>query len=251
MNWLKRIFGSDAPRASSAPGVAAAAALPAFPFPLVAAPGGSAKSEWERLQAAWRREGASAILLGDVNDVAHLAEGLRGNAASPETLLARAGRQSAAAYFARRQRERAASGTFPGEDDWPEQPALPIELSAHLEVLSRQPKPAVYLARIPTTRAWEIPAYLKFGGWNDCPVPEDHVTVLQDWSARHGVEIFAICGDVMECTIARPPADREDARVLAREQFMYCPDIVYQGTESIGMLAASLVNSRAWYFWWG
>ncbi|WP_414650247.1 DUF4253 domain-containing protein, partial [Duganella sp.] len=33
-------------------------------------------------------------------------------------------------------------------------------------------------------------------------------------------------------------------------QYLYCADIVDQGTESIEALAATLLNARVWYFWW-
>jgi Domain of unknown function (DUF4253) len=55
---------------------------------------------------------------------------------------------------------------------------------------------------------------------------------------------------VMECTVARPPKTREEAMALAREQFFYCTDIVYQGTESLSLLGATVLNAKAWYFWW-
>ena len=37
---------------------------------------------------------------------------------------------------------------------------------------------------------------------------------------------------------------------LAREQFVYCPDIVYQGTGTLAGLAAALLEGTTWYFWW-
>ena len=47
-----------------------------------------------------------------------------------------------------------------------------------------------------------------------------------------------------------PPVDKESAEKLAREQFIFCTDIVYQGTETIRNLAATLMNAKAWFFWW-
>ena len=37
---------------------------------------------------------------------------------------------------------------------------------------------------------------------------------------------------------------------LAWEQYLYCQDIVVQGCETIANLAATLLNSPFWYFWW-
>jgi hypothetical protein len=99
-------------------------------------------------------------------------------------------------------------------------------------------------------RPWEIPAYLRFGDWNDCPAPEMHVAVLQYWAKEYDIEIYSMAGDVTECLVARPPASRGAAMKLAHEQFLYCTDIVLQGTESLAVLAATLEDSAVWYFWW-
>ena len=57
-------------------------------------------------------------------------------------------------------------------------------------------------------------------------------------------------GDVIECTVKTPPSSKQAALALAREQFVYCSDIVHQGVRSIEALAATLLNSKTWYFWW-
>jgi hypothetical protein len=62
--------------------------------------------------------------------------------------------------------------------------------------------------------------------------------------------VACVSGDVIEMTVARPPMTKEAAMELAKEQFLYCPDIVYQGTESVEALAAGLLDARVWFFWW-
>jgi uncharacterized protein DUF4253 len=57
-------------------------------------------------------------------------------------------------------------------------------------------------------------------------------------------------GDIVECAVTRPPTDRNAATILAWEQYWYCVDIVEQGCESVSNLAATLLNSPYWYFWW-
>jgi hypothetical protein len=37
---------------------------------------------------------------------------------------------------------------------------------------------------------------------------------------------------------------------LAQAQYVYCPDIVDQGVESIEALAATLLGDPRWFFWW-
>jgi hypothetical protein len=45
-------------------------------------------------------------------------------------------------------------------------------------------------------------------------------------------------------------ATREEALDLAREQYLYCADIVDQGTGSLSLLAANLMVDPWWFFWW-
>jgi hypothetical protein len=37
---------------------------------------------------------------------------------------------------------------------------------------------------------------------------------------------------------------------LAREHYLYCNDVVDQGTNDLSTLAALLAASDWWYFWW-
>ena len=47
-----------------------------------------------------------------------------------------------------------------------------------------------------------------------------------------------------------PPTTRSAAYQLAWEQYIYCSDIVIQGTQTLSNLAASLLNAPIWFFWW-
>jgi hypothetical protein len=267
MNWIKKLFGAkDAPPSATSPQSRPSAdnkdqtvkltaerssdSLPEFPFPLVALAGASAEAEWRKLNSLWRKEGASAVLIGDMKEVSELAEAMKFTEQTAQDLLTSARDQSASVFFEERSKEYGEDNGQVEEGTWPEETVLGVELSAHLEVLSRRPKPKVFIARIPTDKSWEIPAYLKFGGWNDCPAPENQVAVLKYWASKYGLEIYAITGDVMECTVARPPETKEAAMSLAHEHFLFCTDIVHQGTESLSVLGAMLKDSGAWYFWW-
>lgn len=57
-------------------------------------------------------------------------------------------------------------------------------------------------------------------------------------------------GDVLEMRVTRPPQNDEDALALAREQYLFCFDIVDQGVMTIDNLRQSLLGSELWYFWW-
>ena len=77
-----------------------------------------------------------------------------------------------------------------------------------------------------------------------------HAATMYDWERRYGAEVVSMTGSFVEMTVSRPPLDRERAMALAREQYLYCGDIVWQGTESLEALAASLIDAPVWYFWW-
>lgn len=52
------------------------------------------------------------------------------------------------------------------------------------------------------------------------------------------------------CWVPRPPRDRVEAKALAREQYLYCADIMEQGTNTLVKLASALLDAEAWFFWW-
>ena len=110
--------------------------------------------------------------------------------------------------------------------------------------------PIVYIALIPTVTSWHIPAHLKAGGWNECPEAKEHCAVFRYWRDRYGAEIVCMSDDTFEMQVSRPPETREQAIELAEEQYGYCADIVDQGVGTIEALAATLLNSKIWYFWW-
>lgn len=109
----------------------------------------------------------------------------------------------------------------------------------------------VHIILIPTTRPWEVAAYMSFGGWNDCPNPEEHVAIHRSWHERFGAEIVTMAGDLIEMRVTRPPTDLATAEALAMEQFHYTAgDLVYQGTGTLLALASTLKGGATWFFWW-
>lgn len=137
---------------------------------------------------------------------------------------------------------------------WPEDAephsyfSIPYEWTGDYKKL--KPLKAVHVALVPTRNSWEAPAYLKFGGWNDCPNPEERVAALKYWYEQYGAQVVGITHDVVELGVTRPPAERMAALVLALEHYAYCYDLVDQGTDSISELAATLLDASVWYFWW-
>ena len=105
---------------------------------------------------------------------------------------------------------------------------------------------------LPTTEGWRVPAYLNFGGWNGCPYSPAQVCMMKHWQEHYGAEIMFMGSDTVAMYVSRPPQDRESALRLAWEQFAYCSDTigVAPGIETLEDLAAKLLNSSVWGFWW-
>ena len=118
------------------------------------------------------------------------------------------------------------------------------------DTLTGQPHRRVHIVVIPTDDPTTIPAYLRWGGFNDCPSPEYHVAALRHWRDRYGAELVGLDMAPLNIRVARKPATRAEALALARVQFDYCSDIVEQGVETISALGSTLMAHDWWYFWW-
>lgn len=134
--------------------------------------------------------------------------------------------------------------------EWPAEIHEKASIGLHKDVVSGKIKADVWLGLATIEKPWHLPAVLKYGGWNECPAPEVHCAFYRDWQDRFGAEITGMSSDVIECAVANPPTDQRAAFALAWEQYWYCPDIVEQGCGSVSHLAATLLNSQYWYFWW-
>ncbi|MEZ0230488.1 MAG: DUF4253 domain-containing protein [Planctomycetota bacterium] len=107
----------------------------------------------------------------------------------------------------------------------------------------------VTLDLYPTRSPWEVPALIGFGGWNQCPLPEEHVVMLRTWHERFDADLVALTGDRIEVAVSRAPGTADDARALAAEQLGYCVDLL-QGFSSPEELADTLLGLACWSFWW-
>jgi Domain of unknown function (DUF4253) len=134
--------------------------------------------------------------------------------------------------------------------EWPTEPMGAPELSVATETLTGAPLEKVQILILPTDDSSKIPAYLHWGHWNGCPAPEYHIAALRSWRERFGAELVGLSHDVMNVRVQSKPPTREAALELAREQYVYCSDIVDQGVQTLSALAAVLMESDWWYFWW-
>lgn len=218
-----------------------------FPYEVVRVPGAQALERLAELAAANR---GYPVILGDAESMSELTESFEYDGMpSVQDSMAAASQIDVAAWLAEREEEE--DDYFDVEKgEWPDIPEPNNSLSCHRDILTGEHYDEVFIALIPAAEPWMVPCYLGIGAWNECPSPEEHAAMFKSWGERFGATVACITNDVIEMQVARPPATREEAMQLAKEHFVYCADIVHQGTETLEVLAASLLNARVWYFWW-
>lgn len=138
----------------------------------------------------------------------------------------------------------------PEVGDWPLFAPAPAGLSVVRDVLTGKYLEKAYIIVVPTKDWTEIPAYLRWGDWNENPPPEFHVSAFRSWRDRYGAELIGISGEVLNLRVKKKPRSRQEALDLARELYDYDKDIVDQGVETLSNLAAALKAYEWWYFWW-
>lgn len=108
----------------------------------------------------------------------------------------------------------------------------------------------VEILLIPTDDPTTIPAHLHWGGFNSCPSTAHQVAALRDWREKYGAELVALTPDSLYIRVARKPATREEALELAKAHYAFC--LVYEdfGGSSLSDVAADLMVSDWWFFWW-
>ncbi len=254
-----------------------------FPYPVIEVNGARALEEWTRLK---RDAHTTPIIIGGEEDFFRVAEACVGYLGDPNPVQSVAAILAAARdlkhpdgwneYLAR---EEAAYADLPlpqviGPDgrvltpaeardffgdertdaelvgEWPDDVEEGVGLTVATDILSGAPYAKVFIAILPTADSTEAPAYLRWGGWNSCPAPEYEVAAFRSWRDRFGADIVGMSGDVLNFKVAHRPQTRDDALALAREQYAFCADIVDQGVGSLSPLAALLMASDWWYFWW-
>ena len=73
---------------------------------------------------------------------------------------------------------------------------------------------------------------------------------MRSWRDRYGAELIGMSSDTINLRVAVRPKTREEALALARDQYVYCADNIDQGVRTYSALAAALMESDWWYFWW-
>ncbi|MCA8910936.1 MAG: DUF4253 domain-containing protein [Planctomycetes bacterium] len=221
-------------------------------------PGADAPDIQARYMAGWPASGQYPVVLGSEKQASRRMRSIVANlktyrAEDPvREIIRRAAAIDVEPWFTARY---GALGIDPAvepepDGEWARDSASPIGPTAHLKPSTSKPLKQAGLALVPTRNPAEVFAHLCWGGWNNCPTAEEHVAVHHYWVGKYGGGVISVTQDVVECEISHPPQDRPAAIALAREQYAYCPDVVDQGTGTLASLAAGLLQSKYWYFWW-
>lgn len=144
-------------------------------------------------------------------------------------------------------RQRLNANDEPLAGEWPDEGVVNELLDLTRNFRTNALPERMHIALIPTSDWTEIPAYLNWGGWNGCPPPEYHVAAFRAWRDRYGARLVTMTGDCVEMQVAQRPATREAALTLAREQYDYDTEVIDQ---TFAPLAASLMVTSVWSFWW-
>jgi hypothetical protein len=252
MHELTRTLGSHAIDTESLERLNASEKEPIYYLPVR---GADALALWRTLQALVEQTGYWPVLLGDDEDLEFHRDALEDESFPPTTEILEAAQAIDAQTWLKNNLDTyyEVEEDFTVDDlqgEWPSDVEPNHEFAIPYDYRTRTPLPIVYVALIPTTISWQAPAFVRFGSWNYCPKPEEHVSVLQRWEQLYGAEIVGITHDIIELHVAQPPRERAQALALAYEQFAYCPDIVEQGVGTLRALAVSLLNASVWFFWW-
>ncbi len=217
----------------------------------VTVPGNDAIAELEKLRKDYVHTGLYPVLLGDKEDVRFNSESIRKKRPAHK-IISDSLTIDTTQWFRETleglQEDAETDELFEGQ--WPDEVIGQSGLTIQNDFLTQKPKPEIIIGLFKIENPWETFAVLNWGGWNSCPHPSEHCAIHSYWYTKYGAEVASITTDVVECIVTKPPLTREDSLRLAREQYSYCADIVDQGVGSISNLAATLMTSRYWYFWW-
>jgi hypothetical protein len=187
--------------------------------------GSEAVDRWRSLRAIAGQSGFWPVILGDDKEVERILGVADSEYGQPlETILKDAFSRSAERWL--KEREKLQRGEIVGDPDaflaslheeWPAKIERLTQFTIPYDGLkSKRPKDKITIGLFPTMNPWELPAYLNFGGWNECPDPSAHVRLMKRWYDEYGAELVGMNGDEVEMYATRPPITRQDALRLAK-----------------------------------
>ncbi|MCB9855088.1 MAG: DUF4253 domain-containing protein [Phycisphaerales bacterium] len=141
------------------------------------------------------------------------------------------------------------------DGEWPDNIPVCTESYEIREAGLTSDNPRVALSFYPGTDAISMLSHIAYTG--DTPQTELIIAYLRQWDARYGIDLISASSCSIELRVDRSPADRNDALKLARECMLLCPCLIGERDEILGFrcdnihkLAAHLMGSTYWQFWW-
>ena len=220
------------------------------PFDFVVVPGVEAEQARDILREA--RPADTPILFGSPHEAGLLLERM---SIWPETTrdwLQKAENFDIDAWLAERadqvnEWEKKYSEVIPRRGPWPMKDMAWTNIRVPKDILTDEFHPTVVIGLLPTDDPTEVAAHLRFGGWNDCPLPPVHIALAKRWREKYGAVLVSHTYETLEFRVARPLQDREEAFRVALELFHYNREGV---PDTIDSAACELIGSSVWSFWW-
>jgi len=143
-------------------------------------------------------------------------------------------------------------GPFPGLA-----PRSDSRLSAAERDAALRPVPAARIGLVPAQRPADALAIVGWSTFDDPACgdePQNAVwiaAVLRSWEDRFGARLLNVGpGAVIRLLVERPPRSLEAAQRIAAEHRVFADECAGTGANDIPTIAASIVNSPVWTFWW-
>ncbi len=103
-----------------------------------------------------------------------------------------------------------------------------------------------FLLLLPTASSWETLAYLNWYGTSDHG-SEFYIALGKSWETRFGAELIAHYGTMLQCLVARPPRDAQDAWEVAREHDLAAECTLALPGTAVRHYAQGLVGHNRWF----
>lgn len=103
------------------------------------------------------------------------------------------------------------------------------------------------LAILKTTDKYSILNDIQTNGINYDIDTDSLITIIKQFDDKYSLELIGASGDWCEFIINGKVTDWKK---LAQEVFEICPDVVYQGTGTIDVLANEMKKVKRIYLWW-
>jgi hypothetical protein len=213
-----------------------------FPFPVHYAVGSKALDKFKALRG---KVDGVAVIIGDRPALKAIASSMTANQAYATRQWLDASRKIQPLEWLTARGESDPLHSLPEPGEWPDQ-VLPNMALTACDDADKE----IFITIVPAPEPWMVPCYLHFGGWNDCPKPDEHAALFKYWHEHYGATVATMTYDTLEFTVSSPPETREDAIILAKQHVIYCADIGLEGMGAIENYAARLLYAPVWHFWW-